>query len=181
MEEKYKKQNKMDFNNLIKKRGRKEYDVYIVGDIVEDYTNYVPLHDLLRKGGLTINFIIKTYGGDMYSSLTIRDMIRECKSKTTAHIFTARSGGAVIALACDKIRLYPSSSMMIHEPQLEYPRNNLSQLSVYVDYIREIHEEVLTDYCMFDKDIKKKLAEFKEVCYTKRMIEERIKDTEWMC
>jgi ATP-dependent protease ClpP protease subunit len=177
VEEEYKNNNKMDCAKLMSKISATEWNVYIVGDIVEDYTNYIPLHELLTDERVErINFIIKTLGGDFYSSVTLATMIRQSKARTVAHIFTARSGGSIIALACKFVVLCDDSTLMIHEPQFTYNKNNYSQVKAYVDFIGASWERQLNGYEQFDEDIREKISRQKEVFYSSRELRLLLKD-----
>lgn len=66
----------------------------------------------------TIYFKLFTPGGDAYASLMIYNSIQECKAKTIADIYFAYSGGSIIAMACDEIKIHKFSKMMIHGYQL---------------------------------------------------------------
>ena len=159
----------MDFKNIINKIGDKEYNIYLVGDIVEDFTNYIDVYELLNTNDkdIKINFIIKTLGGDISTTLMLFSAIIESKCQTVAHVYTARSAGSIIMLACDNIKYTILSSVMIHEPQFTYNKNNLSQVKEFLKNMDTMWEKLLVIYeNRFDKNIRSKLEKNKEIFYT---------------
>lgn len=171
MEERYKRRNKQSFDKFVRKRG-KEYVVYLTGDIEEDLGYYIPLLELLDKDNTTIVFRIKTLGGDLSSSLALYQKIKDSKSKTIAEVYKARSGGSLIMLACDNVKFTETSEVMIHEPQITYERNNLSQYYEYLKHINSLWQICLTIYEPFDRDIRTKIMQTKEVFYSHKELTE---------
>lgn len=64
--------------------------------------------------GDTVVFKIITPGGSAYTSLMLYNDILKCKAKTIADIHVAYSGGSIIAMACEEMRLNILSKMLVH-------------------------------------------------------------------
>lgn len=72
---------------------------------------------MILDKNLPIDIIINSYGGDIYSSLAVYDILRMAsnngiKIRTTA--FTAMSGGLIIYLAGDERNCLVNSTLMAH-------------------------------------------------------------------
>ena len=72
------------------------------------------------KDGEALDLHIDSCGGDVLAGISIANRIRELASSGHATICTidglAASIASVIAVACDEIRIYPQSFLMIHNP-----------------------------------------------------------------
>lgn len=83
---------------------------------------------------------INSYGGDAMLGIAIANIIRSSENSTVANIWgIAASAASVIAVACDRVVMQPSATLMIHDawtwdaggtiPELDSTREQLNQLS----------------------------------------------------
>ena len=83
---------------------------------------------------------INSYGGDAMLGIAIANIIRSSENSTVANIWgIAASAASVIAVACDRVVMQPSATLMIHDawtwdaggtiPELDSTREQLDQLS----------------------------------------------------
>lgn len=83
---------------------------------------------------------INSYGGDAMLGIAIANIIRSSENGTVANIWgIAASAASVIAVACDRVVMQPSATLMIHDawtwdaggtiPELDSTREQLNQLS----------------------------------------------------
>lgn len=83
---------------------------------------------------------INSYGGDAMLGIAIANIIRSSENGTVANIWgIAASAASVIAVACDRVIMQPSATLMIHDawtwdaggtiPELDSTREQLDQLS----------------------------------------------------
>ena len=90
---------------------------------------------------------INSYGGDAMLGIAIANIIRSSENSTVANIWgIAASAASVIAVACDRVVMQPSATLMIHDawtwdagetiPELDSTREQLNQLS---DQIADIY------------------------------------------
>lgn len=80
---------------------------------VDQYMLYKETDDLIID--------IKTQGGSLTYSLLISEIISRHKGQTTAHIaYNAFSGGTIIALACNKIKMTRAAAVTCIDPQSSY-------------------------------------------------------------
>jgi len=66
------------------------------------------------KEGDVVTVRLATGGGWLSTSMMLYNAILDCKAKTIADIYMAYSGGAMIAMACEDIKLNKFSRMMFH-------------------------------------------------------------------
>lgn len=80
------------------------------------------LDAVVANGARNITLRINSLGGDAGVSITIHNRLRELANKgiTVACVVdgVAMSGGALIMSACDPVRVYPASLIMIHKALL---------------------------------------------------------------
>lgn len=90
---------------------------------------------------------INSYGGDAMLGIAIANIIRSSENSTVANIWgIAASAASVVAVACDRVVMQPSATLMIHDawtwdaggtiPELDSTREQLNQLS---DQIADIY------------------------------------------
>ena len=64
-----------------------------------------------------IEFQISSPGGDVNACIAICNLIKNCKNKTTSIVLgLAASSASVIACACDELKMYKNSMLMVHLP-----------------------------------------------------------------
>ncbi len=76
---------------------------------------YVPIKDTQPREHIEIEF--SSYGGDLYSSLGIYDMLRRVTVSVPVHMYVygpCMSGGSLILQAATKRYMSPNSKLMIH-------------------------------------------------------------------
>lgn len=90
---------------------------------------------------------INSYGGDAMLGIAIANIIRSSENSTVANVWgIAASAASVVAVACDRVVMQPSATLMIHDawtwdaggtiPELDSTREQLNQLS---DQIADIY------------------------------------------
>jgi membrane-bound serine protease (ClpP class) len=92
----------------------KVYFAYIEGDIDLGLAPYISrtISDAEKNNAVAIIFKINTFGGRVDAATQIKDAILSSKIKTVAFINNrAISAGALIALSCQTIVMYPGSNM----------------------------------------------------------------------
>ncbi len=101
--------------SCIIKRDGNDVDIYIFDDI-GDPIEYVDAIHLLRNHDVTknINVWINTMGGDLYSTISLVNAIRQREMVTTIIDGAAYSAGSFIALASGRVGVQPHSSMLCH-------------------------------------------------------------------
>lgn len=83
---------------------------------------------------------INSYGGDAMLGIAIANIIRSSENSTVANVWgIAASAASVVAVACDRVVMQPSATLMIHDawawggggtiPELDSTREQLDQLS----------------------------------------------------
>ena len=107
-------------------------EVIMYGDIVESIPrhwwtgeplegNYIVLDEFLNdleqlKAAKRITVRIHSCGGEAFASITIHNRLRELRSKVTVIVDgVAMSGGSLIMCAANKVKVNPSSLIMIHK------------------------------------------------------------------
>ena len=92
-----------------------EYYINLDQDISSPET-YREVFNTLRNAteGEVVYLNINSFGGYIHSMVQFVDSLLTTKAKTIAHVYTAYSAAAVIALSCDILRFKPFSSMMVH-------------------------------------------------------------------
>lgn len=103
-----------DKSCIIKRNGN-DVDIYIFNEI-GDPIEYVDAIHLLRNHDRTknINVWINTMGGDLYSTISLVNAIRQREMVTTIIDGAAYSAGSFIALASRRVGIQPHSSMLCH-------------------------------------------------------------------
>lgn len=109
-----------------------EAEVIMYGDIVQEtprdwWTDeplegqYIVLEEFLSdfeqlQNAKKITVRLNSCGGDAYAAIPIHNRLRELKAEVTAIVDgVAMSGGSLIMCAADKVRVNPSSLIMIHK------------------------------------------------------------------
>lgn len=109
-----------------------EAEIVMYGEIVQERPrnwwtdepiegNYIVLNEFLEDleqvahaKRLTIR--LNSIGGDAYAAIPIHNRLRELKAEVTAIVDgVAMSGGSLIMCAADKVKVHPSSLIMIHK------------------------------------------------------------------
>ena len=104
--------------------------LYLYGQIVEEIPrnwwtdeplpgDYITMEEVKKAfaeiKGDELELHINSRGGDVYTSVAIGNFIKDSGKKSTIIVDAiAASGGSIITMAGDKIKMYPNSLMMIH-------------------------------------------------------------------
>lgn len=118
-----KKREKIKTLLKVKNQAEEVAKMYLYGDIGEDIWSddtitLAKVNNELKS--ITSNEIevhINSYGGDVFESIAISNLLKEQGKKIVVVIDgIAASGGSIIAMAGDEIRMFNNSQMMIHNP-----------------------------------------------------------------
>jgi len=152
----------IDFNpkvELVEENGKEK--LYLYGSIVEETpTNwwtgdeipgeYIMIDDVKeafnKAKGDEIEIHLNSRGGDVYASVAIGNYIKDSNKNVTIIIDAiAASGGSIIAMAGDEIKMYPNSLMMIHRASaMVY--GNCENLRKFADDLEKFDKAVLASY-----------------------------------
>ena len=144
---------------LVEKDGKEK--LYLYGSIVEkiptnywtgkelpgEYITMDKVKDALGQvKGDEIEIHLNSKGGDVYTSVAIGNYIKDYGKKVTIIVDAiAASGGSIIAMAADTIKMYPNSLMMIHRASaLTY--GNCEELRKIADDLEKFDKAVLASY-----------------------------------
>lgn len=124
-------------------------EIYLYGDIGE-WSEVNMLDFKERLSGINenaeMNIHISSYGGEVLEGLTIGSLIKQHKGKTIAYIDSwACSIASIIACSCDSVKMYNSSTMMVHNA-LCGMMGNASQLRKQADTLDKISDSLKTVY-----------------------------------
>lgn len=165
---------------LVEENGKEK--LYLYGSIVEEVpTNwwtgeeipgdYITM-EMVKEAfnqikGNDVEIHLNSKGGDVYASVAIGNYIKDSNKNVTIIIDAiAASGGSIIAMAADEIKMYPNSLMMIHRASVMTYGN--------CDGLRKI----ATDLEKFDKAV---LASYSEHFKgEERELERLIKDETYL-
>lgn len=119
-----------------------DIDIFLARDI----STYLPQLDKL-KGDITIKF--NTVGGDIYATQSIISEILKCESTVKGDIVgVAFSGGSMVALACDELKISELGEVMLHYPNWETDNKSLKEhkqdLKVTQEYFERTMKSLLT-------------------------------------
>lgn len=137
-------------------------DLYLYGDIVDeiptDWWTGEPLEgeyiypekvrNLFSEIGeeKTVNLHLNSGGGDVYASVAISNFIRDRKNPVNIYIDAiAASGASIVAMAADKLYMYPNSMMMIHRASA-YVYGNTEELTKIAADLKKFDEVVAASY-----------------------------------
>lgn len=131
-------------------------DEKIYQDFVDQYMLYKDTDDLIIS--------IKTSGGSLTYSMLISEIISRHKGCTVAQIeYNAFSGGTIIALACNKIKMTRTAAVSCIDPQSSYvgsvrhARGPLLRGSTQQGWIGLISEILTNYYDETDKNFSKQM------------------------
>jgi len=95
--------------------GKNIYSIYIYDDIgyPDEYIKELRTLDSAQKYD-EVHIYIGSNGGMLDTTIAIVEHIRQCKATTIAKVSFAASAATVIALACNKVYMYPHSYFMTH-------------------------------------------------------------------
>jgi len=147
------------FWNLIKAENGQSAELRIIGDIVDDDTAWfyewlgwnctspgeirAQLADL---GGAPLTVWIDSYGGDVVAASAIYTALMEYKGDVTGKIDgAAYSAASIIAMACDKVLMSPTATMMIHLPWTR-TEGNANDMRHTADVLDQVSETLINAY-----------------------------------
>ena len=144
---------------LVEKDGKEK--LYLYGSIVEevpidwwtgeevegDFITMDKVKDALGKvKGDEIEIHLNSKGGDVYAAVAIGNYIKDYGKKVTIIVDAiAASGGSIIAMAGDNIKMYPNSLMMIHRASA-WTYGNCEELRKIADNLEKFDKAVLASY-----------------------------------
>lgn len=136
-------------NNRAVRAGEDGAKVFITGD-VDEYMVLELIEDIeICKGaGIKhITFIINSPGGCVSDGMALYDTISSLSEiETVAEIQgICASAATYAAMACDKITIAPSASMMIHEPSGGIA-GNLTELQADMEYFIDLRNRIIAIY-----------------------------------
>lgn len=124
-------------------------EIYLYGDVGEwSEVNMLEFKAKLSEidNNAEMNIHISSYGGEVLEGLTIGSLIKQHKGKTIAYIDSwACSIASIIACSCDVVRMYNSSTMMIHNA-LCGVIGNAEQLRKQADTLDKISDSLKSVY-----------------------------------
>lgn len=95
--------------------GTATYSAYFYDDISypSEYLKELRAFDTAKPED-KVNIYIGSNGGMLDTTISLIEHIRNCKAETVAYVSFAASAATLIALACDKVSMYPHSYFMVH-------------------------------------------------------------------
>jgi ATP-dependent protease ClpP protease subunit len=93
-----------------------------------------------------IHFLINTFGGVVSSFIQLYNDLMETKAKTIAHVYTAYSAGAFIALSCDQIIIQEFGSMMLHLLS-GGSSGKISEMASNSDFLKRWSKKIIANLC----------------------------------
>ena len=173
--------------------------LYLYGQIVEEIPrdwwtdeplsgDYITMEEVKNAfaeiKGDEVEIHINSRGGDVYTSVAIGNYIKDSEKKATIIVDAiAASGGSIITMAGDKIKMYPNSLMMIHRAAcMTY--GNAADLRKVADALDKFDEAVQASYLHHFKGTKEELKAMiyeetyltAEECLTLGLCDEIIKE-----
>lgn len=121
-------------SNIGQDAGWGEFSAATLNNILQDVPASAP-----------IEMFINSDGGDVQEALAMYDMLRECKNTTATIKGMCASAATLLALACDKVRMTPSSSFMVHEPRGGV-YGTLPEVEARLDYFKSMRSKVYEIY-----------------------------------
>lgn len=120
--------------------------IYLSGEIEENSFDYVVQRiSLLRKfdNKLDINFIINSFGGDVYAALGIIDYIKSLPIKINTYCYTkAMSAGAFVLISgTGKRYISKNSNLMLHEMSSD-SSGKASDVKAETKHIKNLEEQI---------------------------------------
>ena len=155
---------------LVEENGKEK--LYLYGSIVEEIPtdwwtgeemsgDYITMDKV--KGafnqikGNDVEIHLNSKGGDVYASVAIGNYIKDSNKNVTIVIDAiAASGGSIIAMAADEIKMYPNSLMMIHRASA-FVYANCEGLRKIANDLEKFDKAVLASYSEHFKGEEKEL------------------------
>ena len=144
---------------LVEKDGKEK--LYLYGSIVEEIPidwwtgeevegDFITMdkvkEELGQVKGDEIEIHLNSKGGDVYAAVAIGNYIKDYGKKVTIIVDAiAASGGSIIAMAGDNIKMYPNSLMMIHRASA-WTYGNCEELRKIADNLEKFDKAVLASY-----------------------------------
>ena len=126
--------------------------LYLYGDIGEDFWSYDTItlknvkNELENITANTIEVHINSYGGDIFESIAISNLLKTQGKKIVTIIDgIAASGGSIIAMAGEEIRMFENSQMMIHNPWT-ITAGNAKELKEVAEQLEKMQESLEQTY-----------------------------------
>lgn len=122
------------------------YDIILDEDI-KSPSYYRSAFQTLRDAqeGETIRIFISTYGGNLTSAITFKNLISQCSAEVVGVLEgEAFSAGSLILLSCPAIHIQPYTSMMCHSAAFS-SGGMVQQVRDHVDFTGRHAEAVMED------------------------------------
>jgi ATP-dependent Clp endopeptidase proteolytic subunit ClpP len=125
--------------------------MYLYGDIGDDFFGGISAKNVQEQlsnvDAEEIEIHLNSYGGDVFESIAIHNLLKQKDAKITVFIDgIAASGGSVIAMAGDTIKMPKNTEMMIHNPWT-VAFGNAKELRTIAGELDK-HEEILEESYM---------------------------------
>jgi ATP-dependent protease ClpP protease subunit len=152
------------------------YHIYIDQEIgaPEKYRSAL---NILRKATSSdiINLIINSPGGSMATTMQLHNYLMMTEALTVAEIHSAYSGGAILALSCDKIIYTPYSSIMVHSSTSAL-FGKIHELDKEVEFVNRFNKTICKIYeTFFSNEEIELVLKGKDIWLMSDDIEKRIK------
>lgn len=135
--------------------------LYLYGSIVDEVPrhwltdepekgDYITMEDVKKAfeniKGDKVEIHLNSKGGDVYTSVAVGNYIADSEKEVTLIVDAiAASGGSIIAMGADSIKMYPNSMMMIHRASA-YTYGNADELRKTASSLEKFDESVLASY-----------------------------------
>ena len=127
------------------------YDI-LLDEEIKSPSYYRNAFQTLRNAqeGETVRIIISTYGGNLTSAITFKNLIEQCAAEVVGVLEgEAFSAGSLILLSCPVIHIQPHTTMMCHSAAFG-SSGMVQQVRDHVDFTGRHAEAVMEDvYCDF--------------------------------
>lgn len=120
----------MELRNLIRNKSATEYDLFVYGAIIdgdkweENEVNtasfLAAINEVSERGVTVLNIFINSPGGSVFAASAMVSMLKRLKEAgVTVNGYIdgiCASAATYLLMACDSIKFYKNSTMMIHKP-----------------------------------------------------------------
>jgi ATP-dependent protease ClpP protease subunit len=146
--------------------------LYLYGQIVEEIPrnwwtgepesgDYITMEEVKKSfaeiKGDEVEIHINSRGGNVYTSVAISNYLKDSAKKITIIVDAiAASGGSIITMGGDKIKMYPNSLMMIHRASCAV-YGNAEDLRKVADSLEKFDSAVHTSYLQHFKGTSEEL------------------------
>lgn len=121
------------------------YQKIFIYDEITPYLN-IDIVDALHHFSQTkkdINIYISSYGGELYSAISICNSLLNCENTINIEIDYAMSGAAMIALCGDNIRMSKHGILMLHYASWASPYQKQQEHEIETKVTKEVFERVM--------------------------------------